>query len=165
MIASYGPLHWETGGEIIVWGITLAILCVGSACFRSKLMQSPDRPKGEGYFTAFAYTLLLSNAATAGLFLIGLVFLAILQIVSVFWIFWQLFYLISIPMVFHVFPVLTVIAWGWSLIGWWRMRYASRTVFLAILLTLAVTFSAVSYFAFELVVRQRVESMQSGDAP
>lgn len=146
---AYGPLRWELADQCAAWGIAVFVLTSGVACFRGDLLRDSDRSNGEAYFSALAFTLLLANALIAFLFSFGLVFLAIFPVVSGFWFFWEMFYLLSIPMVFHVFPVLTLAAWGWSVFGWWKLHYSSRAVLLAVLLTVALTLSATSYFLLE----------------
>jgi len=153
MLGSYGPLHWETAGEIVVLGITVAILYAGAAYLQSRLQLNRDRSSGEAHYISLAYALLLLNAGCTVLYMVALVFLGIYPVESGLWIFWQVFYLISIPMVFHVLPVITLIAWAWSLVGWTRFHYALRDVALAALLTLAWGVSAGSYFGMEYVFR------------
>jgi len=153
LMMAYGPLYWELSGECLVWGIAIFVLTSGVAFFRCDLLRDSDKSKGESYFSALSFTLLLANGLIAFLFSFGLVFLAIFPVVSGFWFFWEMFYLLGIPMVFHVFPVLTLVAWAWSVIGWRKLHYSSRALLLSGLLTVALTLSASSYFLFEFGIR------------
>ena len=125
----------------IVLLLSLLTVIVG-ACLARRLS-----PLGysEGYLCGAVWGLLLLNATTLAVEIMGLVGFA-LQIKSVLWEIWSLFFLMGIIGVFKVFPII-----GIGLLVWWKIgrnhfSYSKR-VFLIIVTCFALNlFCAIAYF-------------------
>ncbi len=140
--------------NVVMFSITVAIVCIGTVYFPRNWFCRSVNAGSETYFTAFAYTLLSLHACIAILQLAGLVGMY-LGIVSVLWAFWQMFYLLSIGMVFRHIPILTLCAFLWSLVGWWRWHYSARGALLVLLLSLTLVVNVGLYIAFQALVRDK----------
>jgi len=142
----YGPMFSGIVDNVIMFAITAAIVCVGAIYFPRNWFYGRVNPGSETYYTAFAYALLSLHAFIASLQLVGLVGM-FFGVVSVLWSFWQPLDLLSIGMVFRHFPILTFVAFVWSVVGWWRLQYPAHAILLSVLLSLALAVNAGLHFA------------------
>lgn len=141
---------------ILLWMFAIVAVTCTAAVIPRRVLPTAIGSGSEKYCAAFSLTLCVMQIAVAAVFLIGIVALVELRIQTILWYLWVPLYLISIGLSFCVWPVLTLAALAWSIIGRRARDYSRTTLLWAALAVVVALLNAALYFVAQVSFRGSV---------